>query len=96
MTPTKVHLLYLAYCPLLKETQANLKIVSFQSDSSISWKELELSDPNLPKKWKNFPSPTVLINGKPTDGKSPIPAAIGPCRREQAPSVEEISSALER
>jgi hypothetical protein len=90
-----IRLLYLDGCPLIDETRSNLSSAISRTGEPHLWQELELRDPATPREYRNYPSPTVLVNGRSVDGRPPLPASMPACRRTESPTADEIYARLD-
>jgi len=90
----KIHLLYFEGCPNVEEARENLKTALSRADLALTWVETDLRSGNAPKKWRGFPSPTILINGRDIATGRGFARGAESCRFGGAPSVAQIAAAL--
>ena len=60
----KIELVYDSNCPNVEGARENLRLALRQIGIKTGWHEWERNDSNLPERFMNYGSPTVLINGK--------------------------------
>ena len=99
MTRTlKIELLYFPGCPNVGATRENLeKALKAFSDDPLSIEEINIHAPESPEEYRNWPSPSILVNGKDVEGTPETEAAA--CRiypGSKGPRSEKILEALEK
>tara|TARA_E500000331_G_C17272891_1_gene720233 strand:- start:20217 stop:20915 length:699 start_codon:yes stop_codon:yes gene_type:complete len=57
-------LLYFQGCPNVQNSRKNLISALSQSKIKIQWKEYDLNDDSLPQEYRNYGSPSLIIDGK--------------------------------
>ena len=97
-TCPKIELLYFPGCPNVEATRENLKsALKTLSKKPFAFEEINIHDPASPKEYRNWPSPSILVNGKDVEG---TPDAEGAACRiypgSRAPRYEKILEALNR
>lgn len=97
-TSPKIELLYFPGCPNVDATRDNLeKALKVFSDSPVAFEEINIHDPASPEKYRNWPSPSILVGGEDVEGTPDAEGAacrIYPGGRE--PRFEKILEALNR
>ena len=74
-----IQLLYFPGCPNLETTRGILaKALENLSIGDTIIKDINVHDGRTPERLRNYPSPTILINGQDIEGLSPSDAAA--CR----------------
>lgn len=97
MKKVKVELLYFPGCPNVEGTRealfttlANLAL----EDTEVE--DINVHDPETPENLRNYPSPSILINGRDIEGYDPMGTAA--CRiydgKGGVPSKKTIATAL--
>ena len=97
----RVELIYDPDCPNVHGARGQLMRAFGQLDLTPHWREWCSSDPAIPEHARGYASPTILVDGRDVSGAEPIDgmascriyAANG--RMTGAPSVREITAALE-
>ncbi len=97
MTETpKIELLYFPGCPNVDAARENLKkALETFSKSPVTFKEVNIHDPESPEKYRNWPSPSILVDGQDVEGNPETEAAA--CRiypGGRAPRLEKILEGL--
>lgn len=97
MTKTpKIQLLYFPGCPNVEATrEAIRKALSSLSLDYLYVEEINIHAPESPENYRNWPSPSVLIDGVDVEGKPPTEAAA--CRiypGGKTPRLKKIMAAL--
>jgi hypothetical protein len=97
----RVELIYDPDCPNVHLARGQLLRAFGQLDMKPQWQEWCSSDPAAPEHARGYPSPTILVDGCDVSGAEPIDGTAS-CRiyatsgaMAGAPSVEEITAALE-
>lgn len=97
ISPVKIQLLYFPGCPNVEETREVLrKALKSLSLDRLLVDEVNIHAPGSPEKYRNWPSPSILVDGIDVEGKPPTEAAA--CRiypGGRAPRLEKIIEALE-
>ena len=65
-----------------------------QAGREPKWAEVNIRDSAAPDKWRGFPSPTVLVDGKDIVTGTDSATGSSACRLGGAPSVEAIAARL--
>lgn len=60
----QIELVYDSNCPNAEGARGNLRLALGQTGMKTGWDEWERNDPDLPDRFMNYGSPTILINGK--------------------------------
>lgn len=93
-----IKLLYFPGCPNLEAARKSLAwALEAAGLGHANFTEINVLSPETPEKFKNYPSPSVLINGKDVEGKPMAGAAA--CRiypGTRAPRQEQILEALNK
>ena len=94
--PVKIELLYFPGCPNVEQTREVIKkaLKSLSLDRLLV-EEVDIHAPGSPEKYRNWPSPSILVDGIDVEGKPPTEAAA--CRiypGGRAPRLEKIIEAL--
>ncbi|HKI96119.1 MAG TPA: hypothetical protein VJ992_12605 [Gemmatimonadales bacterium] len=89
----KVELIYFQGCPHVAEARANLAVALERAQLKAPVREWDRDDPAAPPYTRQYPSPTVLVNGRDVSGGA-AGAGGASCRAAGAPSVERIHEAL--
>ena len=97
MTKTpKIELLYFPGCPNVDDARENLeKALKAISTDSIPFEEINIHDPESPEEYRNWPSPSILVDGQDVEGTPETEGAA--CRiypGGRAPRLEKINDAL--
>ena len=66
--PLQVELVYAAGCPQLGATREALRRALTSVGAPVTWREWRRDDPEIPGPFREFASPTVVINGRPVGG----------------------------
>ncbi len=93
--PVKIQLLSFPGCPNVKETrQAIIGALENLSLEAAVIEDVNVHDDRTPENLRNYPSPTILIDGKDIEGFDPTDAAA--CRIYDGaggvPRVEKIEA----
>ena len=97
-----IKLLYFEGCPNAEAARENLARALELSVSvggrggGSEWEEVDLSLPDAPDRWKGFPSPTVLVNGRDVETGESVSGGTSACRLSGAPKVEAIVDAIKK
>ncbi len=95
--PLKIELLYFPGCPNVDATRENLKTaLKAFSKKPVPFEEVNIHDPESPEEYRNWPSPSILVNGQDVEGT--VEAEAAACRiypGERAPRIKKILAALE-
>ena len=97
--PVKIQLLSFPGCPNVEETrEALLTALENLSLEAAVIEDVNVHDPKTPDNLRNYPSPSILIDGKDIEGYDPNGAAA--CRIYDGaggvPGVEKITAALKQ
>lgn len=87
-------LLYFESCPNKDKARENLKQALAQLGLAPAWDEIDLENPKTPRKWRGFPSPTILVDGVDVATGHLSASGTASCRLGGTPSVELIASKL--
>lgn len=92
----KIELLYFPGCPNVEASRENLKTaLKTFSKKPVAFEEVNIHDPESPEEYRNWPSPSILVNGRDVEG---LPQAEGAACRiypgGRAPRIEKIIEAL--
>lgn len=99
--PSKIILIYDGDCPNVEAARKSLRDAIAASGRSLAWREIDRADPATPWKYRQFGSPTILIDGQDVAGYRP--GTSGDCCRvylsregrfSGAPAVDQIGAAL--
>lgn len=92
----EIQLLYFPGCPHLPKTRRTLhKALETLALKNVLVKEIDVSTAGCPSFYKNWPSPSVLINSRDIDGMKPAKGAA--CRIYRSggtPEMEQIIAAI--
>lgn len=100
MTKTpKIQLLYCPKCPILEDTRQILyQALEIVGQDSVDFSEINNTRPDCPAEFKNWPSPSILINGEDIEGLIPDPDQ--PCRLfegdRNAPELANLIEIIKR
>jgi mercuric ion transport protein len=59
-----VELLYLPGCLNVDNARKNLRVACQQLGKIVEWQEHNLESPDAPPEYKQYGSPTILVNGR--------------------------------
>ena len=94
----EIRLLYFPGCPnILAARHALEKAMLETSTSLLDLREVNVQADDCPAHWKNWPSPSILVNGEDVEGQPPEGGVA--CRIYQtgrAPALEKIITAIEK
>ena len=92
----KIQLLYFPGCPNVQAARNVLEKAMLETSVSLlELREINVQAPDCPAHLKNWPSPSILVNGKDIEGQSPKAGAA--CRVYKngiAPALGEIVNAI--
>lgn len=91
-----ITLLYFDGCPNVDEARRHLRAALAQAGHEPKWAEVNIRESGTPDKWRGFPSPTVMVDGRDIVSGADSAAGSGACRFGGAPSVEAIAARLGR
>lgn len=99
MTKTpRIELLYFPGCPNVEATRKILKTALLNLKmASLEIEEVNIHAPASPREYRNWPSPSILVNGRDVEGQPETEAAA--CRiypGGRTPRIEKILEALNR
>lgn len=60
----EINLLYLPDCRNVGQARANLRDACDQVGIAPQWLEVDLSAPGTPAEYRDYGSPTILVNGR--------------------------------
>ncbi|MCH7807246.1 MAG: hypothetical protein IH995_08955 [Proteobacteria bacterium] len=95
----KIQLLYFPGCPNVEETREVLR----KALENLALGGADIEDVNVHNKWtpealRNYPSPTILVDGKDIEGFNPTDAAA--CRiydgKGGVPAVKKIETFIQK
>lgn len=90
----RIELVYFDGCPHAEEARGNITAALARTSARPgAWAEWDLTDPATPDEFKQYGSPTVLVDGRDVTGDGPNSAAMA-CRADGAPSIEVIEARL--
>ncbi len=96
-TRPDIKLLTFPGCPNAAETR-NLLTAALEGTNlpATKFTEINIHDPSCPEQFRNYPSPTILVQGEDIEGMLPQNAAA--CRiydgKGGVPEIEKIRSAI--
>lgn len=90
----KIELIYFQGCPHVAEARANLAAALAHAHLETPVQEWDRDDPSAPSYTRQYPSPTVLVNGRDVSGDA-AEAGGASCRAAGAPSLARIREAVE-
>ena len=90
---TAIELLYFDGCPNVEEARANLREVLAQGAGDLTLTEVDLLAEGTPHRFRSFPSPTVLVDGRDVQGGGGDGAGMS-CRASGAPTAAQILGAI--
>lgn len=91
MSERTIELVYFDGCPNAEKARENLRTVL----GAGSWSEWNLSAEDTPDEFRQYGSPTVLVDGHDITGEAGGNAAMA-CRADGAPSQDLIRKVLSR
>ena len=89
-----VELIYHAGCVAAEPARKNLAAVHNRLGLPHDWREWDTNAPDAPPHARQWPSPTVLVNGRDVNVSAPADVAAASCRLAGAPGVDAIEKAL--
>lgn len=89
----KIELIYFQGCPHVDEARTNVRAALESAGIDAPVEEWDRDDAGAPGYARDYPSPTVLVNGRDVTGEGPATGGAS-CRAGGAPSVERIREAL--
>ncbi len=97
--PVKIQFLYCPKCPILEDTRWVLyQALDAVGRGSVDFSEINNTVPDCPTEFKNWPSPSILINGEDIEGLIPDPNQ--PCRLfegdRNAPDLANLIEIIKR
>ena len=93
MKTLHIELVYFEGCPNALQARENIRSAIEATGQPLEWSEWDLMAPSTPEGFRQYGSPTVLINGEDVTGEGPGAAAMA-CRADGAPSVGAIAEKL--
>jgi hypothetical protein len=93
MRKPRIELVYFEGCPNAPQARDNLKDAIEATGQDLTWSEWGLMSDSTPTDFRQFGSPTVLVDGEDVTGGGAETAALA-CRSDGVPSVDLISAQL--
>jgi hypothetical protein len=88
-----VELIYHAGCAAADPARRNLAAAHDLLGLPHDWREWDIEAPDAPPYVRQWPSPTVLVNGRDVNGSAPADVAAA-CRLAGAPGTDTIEEAI--
>ena len=93
MDRRSIELVFFEGCPNAEHARENLRTALGSTDGAAAWKEWDLLSESTPERFREYGSPTVLVNGVDVTGEGLGNAAMA-CRADGAPPVSSILEGL--
>lgn len=93
MNTQRIELVYFDGCPNAERARENLARALASAGGAPEWAEWDLMDPGTPEVYKQYGSPTILVDGRDVTGAEGGASAMA-CRADGAPSAEAIAAKL--
>ena len=90
----RVELVYFTGCPNVEAARTHIRAALLSVHLPVVWREHDQSDVTTDDRWRQWPSPTVLVDGRDVTGATPSSGAS--CRASGAADVNSIVAALRR
>lgn len=90
-----IELIYHTGCPNVEAARRNLDAAMQRLGRPSQWREWNTDAADTPAHAKQFPSPTILVDGREV-GEAAGPAGAEACRLGQPPATDQIAEAISK